>query len=196
MDPLSLPASIIAVLTLSATVVKYLNDIKEAKEERQSILNEVIQTAGFLRIFQDLAKDSQGWTTTMKLLVTPLEHFRSILMRLESQLRLVSGVTRVAKTLLWPFKKEEIKGILCAIERQKSLISLAVQNDHIGLSRAIENEIAILQVGVQELKVDVSQIKINQQNQMDHERDQYRQELLAWLSPLNFPVTQNDTFGR
>lgn len=38
MDPLSITASIIAVLTLSAEVVKYLNDAKEASSDSTRIL--------------------------------------------------------------------------------------------------------------------------------------------------------------
>ena len=33
-------------------------------------------------------------------------------------------------------------------------------------------------------------------DQEDHIRDQHYRELLAWLSPLNFLTTQNDTFSR
>ena len=133
MDPLSLSASIIAVLTLSSTVLKYLNDVKDATDDRQSIYNEIIFASGLLRIFHDLVKQGEGWSVTVASLAIPngpLEQFDSTLKRLESKLRPVSGVRKATRTLLWPFQKEEIKDILRAIERQKSLFSLAVHNDH------------------------------------------------------------------
>ena len=134
MDPLNLSASIIAVLTLGATVVQYLNNIKDAASDRQSILNEVVFTTGLLRVFQDLVKERDRWSATVASLTIPngpLEQLTRTLQRLEVLLRPASGVKKAAKTILWPIKKEEIKDILCALERQKTLFSLAIQNDHV-----------------------------------------------------------------
>jgi hypothetical protein len=42
MDPLSITASIAAILQLSGTVVRYLSEVKSATSGRQKILSEVV----------------------------------------------------------------------------------------------------------------------------------------------------------
>ena len=136
MDPLSLSASIIAVLTLSATVVQYLNNVKAATEDRQSILKEIAYTSGFLTLFKDLAEKAkwgEAWSVTATSLAAPngpLEQFRRALERLVTKLQPASGVKKAVKVFVWPFQKEEIKDILDTIERQKTYFTLALQNDH------------------------------------------------------------------
>lgn len=135
-DPLSISASIIAVLQLSGTVIEYLNDVKGASEDRYRLLNEVTSISGLLYFLKDRATQSQygdSWSTTLASLNTPkgpLEQFKSALERLTLKLAPVEGWRKGGKALAWPFRKEEIKEILSAIERHKSLFSLALQNDH------------------------------------------------------------------
>jgi hypothetical protein len=135
-DPLSISASIIAVLQLSGTVIEYLNDVKGASEDRYRLLNEVTSISGLLYFLKDRATQSQygdSWSMTLASLNTPqgpLEQFKSALERLALKLAPVEGWMRVGKALAWPFRKEEIKEIFSAIERHKSLFNLALQNDH------------------------------------------------------------------
>jgi hypothetical protein len=135
-DPLSISASIIAVLQLSGTVIGYLNDVKGASEDRHRLLNEVTSISGLLYFLKDRAAQSQygdSWSMTLASLNTPkgpLEQFKSALERLTLKLAPVEGWRKAGKALAWPFQKEEIKEILGAIERHKSLFNLALQNDH------------------------------------------------------------------
>lgn len=41
----------------------------------------------------------------------------------------------LGRNLTWPFRKEEIKSLLSALERQKSLFNLALQNDSLCVSQ-------------------------------------------------------------
>jgi hypothetical protein len=65
----------------------------------------------------------------------PIDQFKRLLEQLASTL--VSGQGRkkglneFGRTLAWPFKKDEINGLLSALERQKSLFHLALQNDNL-----------------------------------------------------------------
>ena len=135
-DPLSLSASIIAILSLSATIVQYLNNVKTATKDRQSILHEVASATYLLTLFKDLAEQAQwgeAWSVTVASLATPngpLEQFKMALERLATKLKPLSGIQKVRKAFDWPFEKEEVKDILGIIERQKTLFSLAIQNDN------------------------------------------------------------------
>jgi hypothetical protein len=42
--------------------VQYINDVREASEDRQKILNEVISVSGLLALFKDLAEQHNGET--------------------------------------------------------------------------------------------------------------------------------------
>jgi hypothetical protein len=135
MDPISISASIIAVLQLTGTVISYLKEAKSAPEERKKLLNETICIESFLFVLKDKAESprSREWSETLKSLKLrngPLTLFQQALERLASKLAPPSGWEKIGKELRWPFQKQEIQDIIATIERQKTLFILALQNDH------------------------------------------------------------------
>ena len=134
MDPLSISASIVALVQLTGTVIEYLHGVKGAFEDCQNILSELTSVSGMLFILQDHADQQEdSWSLTLKLLSGsegPLAQLRTSLGILVSKLSPVKGLKEVGKAFAWPFQKEEIKEILNTIERQKALLTLARQNDH------------------------------------------------------------------
>jgi hypothetical protein len=208
-DPLSISASIIAVLQLTSTVVQYLNDAKDASGDRQRLLGEVASASGLLYCLKDLgerAKWSQNWfLTVMSLNVPngPLEQFQRALERIEVKLQPAGGLKKAGKVLIWPFQKGEIKEILQTIERQKTLFNLALQNDHVKLSQAIKDDVrglhnAVKEIGTEvlEIGIGVSELRVSQDYQKSRMQDQESGDLAAFLSPLNFCTKQKDFFAR
>lgn len=137
MDPLSISASITALLQLTSTVIQYINSVKGASEDRRRILSELASVNGILFILQDQAdhaKQGDQWSSTLQSLSVPegpLEQFRRALELLSTKLaQPAKGLKKLGNALSWPFQKEEIKDILSSIERQKALFNLARQNDH------------------------------------------------------------------
>ena len=137
MDPLSISASITALLQLTSTVIQYLNGVKGAPEDRRRILSELASVNGILFILQhqaDQAKQGDQWSSTLQSLSGPegpLDQFRTSLERLSSKLASpATGLRKLGKAITWPFQQEEIKDIVGSIERQKALLNLARQNDH------------------------------------------------------------------
>ncbi len=135
-DPLSITAGIIAVLQLTATAVKYLNDVKDAPVERQRILMEVMTVSGFLHMLKDQAESMQPEDLHASALRSlnvpdgPLKQIESALKRLISKLNPARGLKRVSKALTWTLDKGDVNKMLTSIERQKVLFLLAMQNDH------------------------------------------------------------------
>jgi hypothetical protein len=135
-DPLSITASIVAVLQLTGVVVKYLNDVKDAPKDQHSILVEISSIHGLLFSLNDLvsrAESGEKWLATVRLLNVPggpLERFKLALEQLKKKLAPAAGLSGVAKALSWPFQKGEVKGVLTTIGRLKQLFILALQNDH------------------------------------------------------------------
>lgn len=74
MDPLSITASIIAVMQLSSDVVELINTAKGAKEERKRLRDEIRACGSILQQLKDEADDSEEgktWTETLKALEAP-----------------------------------------------------------------------------------------------------------------------------
>ena len=136
MDPLSLSASIIAVLQLTKGVISYLNDVRIAYDDRTMILSELQSAQGILYILRDKATQAQQgdtWSTTLLSLCGPkgtLDQFKTTLELLEKKLTPSHRRKKIGTTISWPFQKGEIRELLHTIERQKSLLDLALQNDH------------------------------------------------------------------
>ncbi len=136
MDPLSISASVAALLALTGTVVQYLKAVKGTSKDGQKILLEVRSVSGLLYQLKEIldnAEEEELSFRTIKSLSAPegpLEQFKASLEVLALKLKPVAGWRKAGKALTWPFQKEEISDILGTIERQKTLFGLALENDH------------------------------------------------------------------
>jgi hypothetical protein len=149
MDPLSLTASIIPILSLTFTVVEYINDVKDSRQERIRLRDEITSASGPLYMLCDRIKQEQkrmsadpdgpskSWMSSVMALgepVGPLEQFKGVLHELERQLAPLRGrektVRNLGKSLAWPFQRHDIERYIWVIERKKSLFQLALQNDN------------------------------------------------------------------
>jgi hypothetical protein len=57
-DPLSITASIIAILQLSSAVVKYLKDIGGSESSKRTLMLEISETKGILETLKDLSANA------------------------------------------------------------------------------------------------------------------------------------------
>lgn len=137
MDGLSAAASIVAVLQLIGEVIGYLNDVKNAPKECEQCTIEISSLQSLLislryRLQQGQAGDP--WFTAVRALNNengPLDQFKQALEQLLSRVEIQDGAQELMRRLLWKFKKEEVASILARMERLKSLVSLALENDHL-----------------------------------------------------------------
>jgi hypothetical protein len=136
MDPLSLTASITALLGTTAQVIQYLNDVKDASKEKRSLASEAASLLGLLTDLKYRAEEAEQtrdpWYTGIRVLGGengPLEQFRNSLEELAAKLKPLSGYRKAGKSLLWTFDKTEINNILARIERLKTLIGFALSKD-------------------------------------------------------------------
>jgi hypothetical protein len=134
MDSVGAAASIIALVQFTNDVIGYINSTKSAGSERKKILDEIISAHYFLLLLKDKTTDPE-WTDIMKSLTVPkgpVEQFKCALERIAAIVNPegMGKIKKFAKTAAWHFQKGEVEDILWTIERQKSLFSLAMQNDH------------------------------------------------------------------
>jgi hypothetical protein len=137
MDGISSAANIIAVLQLTAEVIKYLNDVKDAPKECQRCVTEASNLQSLLiNLLYHLNQGKTGdpWYTAVRALSVnngPLDQYKQALEQLQSRVEIQDGVQKVKRRLLWKFSKEEVTSILARIERLKSLVSIALEMDHL-----------------------------------------------------------------
>lgn len=134
MDGVSAAASIIAVIQITGTVLRYLAGVKGASKEHEKIFNELSPVYHILLMLGDQADaENQSWNDTLHSLNLPNGPLRQLHVALETlatKLAPAEGLIKVGKILTWPFHEKETKDILATIERQKGLFLLARQNDH------------------------------------------------------------------
>jgi len=163
-DPLSITASIIAVVQMSEAVISYLREVKDIRKECKKLLLDLDYTRGLLGILQETAqdvKDAGTWGATMKILGSkgsPLGSLKGILEPLQKELgkgASAKGLARLNKSLFWPLNKKETEDILQTIERQKSLLLIALENDHILLSAEIKKDTAVIRRDIEQVQKDI-----------------------------------------
>ena len=137
MDPLSVAASILAVLKLSTDVLKYLNDVKDASTGRRQCAIEVANLFSILSQLEFRREEGNGnqlWYTAVRDLAVkhgPLDQFKEALEMLQDKLTSGGRLKQVGEALVWKFKKEEVASILGRMERLKTQFGFALQMDHL-----------------------------------------------------------------
>jgi hypothetical protein len=137
MDPLSVTASIAAVLQLSTKVLAYLNNVKDAPKDRTQCTIEILNLCSLLYKLRDHVEkgdSSQPWYSAVGALATsngPLDQFKDALETLQAKVVEGNLLKKAGDLLLWKFIKEEVASILHRIERLKSLAEIALQMDHL-----------------------------------------------------------------
>ncbi|RYP20071.1 hypothetical protein DL765_002997 [Monosporascus sp. GIB2] len=189
-EAVGLTASIVTILDLSGKILAYLRDVKDGPKDCNRLKLEVRSTEGILKTLKETVEDAEAepqekWSTTIRTLNKdegPLKQLEEVLHTLNNILEKTAsatGLRRIHSKFLWPFKKEDTKKWLDDIERQKSFLLLALENDHLPLSRAILKNV---KDGFQ--KWDKAQD--------DHELH----NLLKWLAPIDFASQQSDFINR
>lgn len=136
MDPLSTSAGVIAILQLASDVVKYIVGAAGATKERRRLRDEILGCEVILFQLQDHADNmdrSKKWVEKIKTLErgtdTPLSRLGVTLDALRTKLKPKKGLKDTLSALKWPFNEKEVDKLVSAIQREKSLLQLALTND-------------------------------------------------------------------
>jgi hypothetical protein len=137
MDGLSIAANVIAVLQLTGEVISYLNDVKNAPKQCQECTIEASNLQSLLvnlRYRLEEGKNGDAWFTAVRALDCengPLDQYKCALEELLAKVEIQTVGQKIKRRLLWKFKKEEVASIMARMERLKSLINIALENDHL-----------------------------------------------------------------
>ena len=212
MDPLSLTASIIAVLQLTGTILSYLNDVQKVTKDQAQLAVEASNIYSLLISLRFRVEQSNGndpWFTAVRDLGTengPLDQVREALERLASKTEPSHGVMKLGKHLMWKFEKSELESTLRKIERVKSLVNVALTSDLFSLSQAMKRElgalgervshtnagVTALHDGQQKIHQGVSDITFGVTALSVGQHEEERRKIEHWLSPIDFTSRQQD----
>lgn len=136
-EPLSICASVIAILQLGDKVTSYFRDVRNADKEQKEVQLElyslnILLTS--LRYRVEEARADEPWFQRVKLLGTKdgeLDQFIKALRKIEEKIDRPAKRDIYRQALLWKFTIAELKNILERIERLKSLIQLALADDQL-----------------------------------------------------------------
>ena len=138
MDGLSVAASLVAVVQLSAQVFslcqEYYIGVKHARDEIQRLSNEVLAIHEILEKISDLL-DGPDTTkfSTLALLDKkngPAQQCAAQLQEIKTQLDPNEGMRKLGRRALkWPLKSDNVNKMVLALERYKSTFTLALTTD-------------------------------------------------------------------
>lgn len=135
MDPVSFAASVTALYSATAKTIKYLIDVKNAPNEQETLLREAVDILPIIGRLDNQVKESRqsgNWNQSLELLATEhgaFDQLREALEKLYKKLKPGKGIKKVVHNLVWTLDKRECEEALKKIERVKSRISLALQDD-------------------------------------------------------------------
>lgn len=141
MDPLSVTASIIAVIQLTGSVVSavysYRTGVKNAPEDAAKVIQDLTGLSQVLEnLLQVIERESSTKASRLESLESltkpdgPLQSCQNTLEHLKAKLQPKEGWRAIKQSLTWPLKKDEIKSTLDDIATAKKTIGLAVSVDH------------------------------------------------------------------
>lgn len=143
MDPLSITASIIAVLQITKAVVSYAKETRDAPEGLRKVYEEARSLVILLHELKDLVAEQNShnsWLQTTSGLAVrdgPLDQYKKSLEILVPKTT-SHGLRKIGQVLAWNFGKEEVMAVLSQIERIKSLVQIALEMDHMFVTQLHE----------------------------------------------------------
>lgn len=136
-DPFGIAVNILTVLQLAAKATLYIKEVKGGSSDKTRLRDELRSTVLLLEMLKDRLEDDEDDQDGVRHLPTgPLTHsegpvfqFQKLLENVIAKLDPITGVSRIARVLTWPFDKKDVAEILAAIERVKSHFMLVMQKD-------------------------------------------------------------------
>ncbi|KAL9037535.1 MAG: hypothetical protein Q9180_003663 [Flavoplaca navasiana] len=171
-EVVSLVAAVVQLVDVTKKTITYIESVKDASQDRLKVGREA---SGLLPLLYDLeskvsANENEEWSRCVRSLAMehgPIDQLREALEQLAEKLKPRTGLKGTLQAFAWTLDKAYTQEVLGKIERVKTRVILALQGD----------------------TFDVGKLRIDGEWQR-------RENILDWLSPLNFFQTQQDTFAR
>lgn len=163
MDPISLTASLIAVLQVSSTVISTLYSYRHGVQNSHADVIRIISSLNSLQAVLEsvlslveagkLPESSVSQLPTLSQLMGPdgeLQRLEANLTTLKGKIEPEKGWRAVRQALVWPLKEKEVKSMLDGIQRVQGLLHFALSADHMSLSMEIHKGVQSLTANAEE----------------------------------------------
>jgi hypothetical protein len=139
MDPLGVTASIIAILKLTVQVGEGLSAAKDASTDRIQFTADIENLSGLLVALLSRIDESSAdpWPANVQALAGQdglIYQYRLALEELKDKISPGHGIKKTTKIVFWKKIKDDAERILSKIERLKSLVLIALENNHLFVS--------------------------------------------------------------
>ena len=161
---------VLAVLQLTQSVIKYISNVKDAPKECNRLLLDFKYIEGLLELLKETieeAKNAAEWSQTTAVLSSsgsPIESLKIMLEPFVIKLQKYSsktGLKKMVVAMLWPLSKKETEEIATAMERQKSVLNIAISNDHLRLSTEIKRDTSKLTKNVEKMQSGLENVALS-----------------------------------
>lgn len=136
MDPLSISASIVALLQLSGNVIQLLVTISSQNTTARALALEISATRGLLTSLSDIAALDSECNDRLREVVMadrPLQLLENLLRKLEAKLedQSSSRLGQIGRKIAWPFRLQESEEMMDRARKVRSLLGEALALDHL-----------------------------------------------------------------
>ncbi|KAJ9298846.1 hypothetical protein DTO271G3_3088 [Paecilomyces variotii] len=182
MDPLSISASIVALLQLSGNIIQLLATIASQNTVARALALEISATRGLLTSLSDIAALDSEWNDKLREIVMadkPLQLLGNLLRKLEENLEdgSPSRLSQIGRKIIWPFRLQESQEMMDMARKVRGILAEALALDHFLMSKEIRQDTRYIRESVQDL----------QSKQTLDERD----SIIPWLSPADVSKNHN-----
>ncbi|KAH6988808.1 vegetative incompatibility protein HET-E-1, partial [Ilyonectria sp. MPI-CAGE-AT-0026] len=159
MDGLSVAANVIAVVELSANVIRhcvqYAQDIKHAKDDKARLSQEVTRLHLALKNADDLLNGPQGARLKCSRALSVATGNSEAQLRRLDELLAFGQMTKSGKNaglgaMKWPFQSKEVETLIQGLQRCTEAISSALQVDQTAIILDIDQKTALDRLPVAE----------------------------------------------
>ncbi|KAM0717822.1 hypothetical protein Q7P37_006154 [Cladosporium fusiforme] len=202
MDPLTLTLSITALIKLTKDVVLWAKEVKDAPDERETFIRELSSLYGMLSTLDEFIKGcdpAESWLEAISDLTAkdgPLVQLWLSLQRLNGKVLPGSTLRKMGQKLVWKHVKEDINGVLSQMERLKSLIGIALEMDHMKLSRAISDQLGEVRSGIASLNIGMSAVQKDTAAVRDDASAREKAKLLDKICSMDYLQQHRGFIGR
>ncbi|MCJ1380087.1 hypothetical protein MMC17_003190 [Xylographa soralifera] len=195
-----LTLNIVRLAELAAQTGHYINATRNASKSRARLAREATSLLLLLtdlrHRLEDVDTSSDPWFRGIRSLVVQhgvLDLFKTDLQALGEKLDPQAGWKKAGSLMLWPLKEKDIERLLSQIERLKSLVTVALQQDGFSLMLAMRTQNTELANSITRMTKDLGEL---QHDSIEYALALERRKVIAWLSPLNFTSQQDDTISK
>ena len=132
MDVVSDVAAVVALVETTLKTIRFIQDLRDAKDDRAKVVRELEACAGILKkIVATVQQDAQSLPNLASLVVPngPLDQYKKEIEHLIPKLTSTHGVFAISKTVKFTTNKKKIQETIIRLDRYKSTFLICLNFD-------------------------------------------------------------------